>query len=215
MLSCTVLLWAFSLPALAESARSADAFVNFVGVNTHLGYLDTAYGDYEGILKPRLLELVVHHIRDATFNDEALLKYLDLGKHGIRILLITDSTRAVEKARKLGPVLFAIEGVNEPDGRGGEWVARTRQGQQKLYEAIKGCAETKGLPVVVSSLANLRDSPGKLGDLSGCLDFGNMHPYAAAQPPSRHWGWGLSMERAITEARKVSGDFMRRETSNP
>jgi hypothetical protein len=35
---------------------------------------------------------------------------------------------------------------------------------------------------------------------------GNMHPYAAGNPPSLHWGWGLSMERAIAEARKVSGD---------
>ena len=60
--------------------------------------------------------------------------------------------------------------------------------------------------MVVSSLANLRDSPGQLGDLTAFLDFGNMHPYAAGSPPSKHWGWGLSMERAIAEARKVSGD---------
>jgi len=58
----------------AEVARPAHAFVDFVGVNTHLGYSDTTYGDYEGILKPRLLELGVRHIRDGTFNGEVLRK---------------------------------------------------------------------------------------------------------------------------------------------
>jgi len=100
----------------AESARPAAAFVDFFGVNTHLGYSDTAYRDYEGIVKPRLLELGVRHIRDGTFNDEVLGKYLDLGQHGIRLLFITDSKRAAERTRKLRPVLFAIEGINEPDG---------------------------------------------------------------------------------------------------
>jgi hypothetical protein len=48
-----------------------------------------------------------------------LRKYLDLGQHGIRLLFITDAKRAVEGARKLRSMLFAIDGVNEPDeGRG-------------------------------------------------------------------------------------------------
>ncbi|MGA2657527.1 MAG: hypothetical protein ABSH34_08405 [Verrucomicrobiota bacterium] len=180
--------------------------MDFVGVNTHLGYYDTPCRDYEGILKPRLLELGVRHIRDGTFNDDVLRKYLDLGQHGIRLLFITGSREAVERARKLKPMLFAIEGPNEPDGRGADWVSRIREEQQKLYAAVRGDPGTKDLPVAVSSLANLRDSPGKLGDLTPYFDFGNMHPYAAGNPSSRHWGWGLSMERAIAEARKVSGD---------
>ena len=75
-----VTLHSFSPAAKAEPARSADAFVDFVGVNTHVGYADTTYGDYEGILKPRLLELGVRHIRDGTFDSDVLRKYLDLGR---------------------------------------------------------------------------------------------------------------------------------------
>jgi hypothetical protein len=67
-----------STAADAEPARPADAFVDFVGVNTHVGYSDTTYADYDGILKPRLLELDVRHIRDSTFNSEGLRSYLDL-----------------------------------------------------------------------------------------------------------------------------------------
>ena len=188
---------------IAEDARSADAFVEFIGVNTHLGYSDTTYRDFEGIIKPRLLELGVRHIRDGTFSESVLQKYLELGRHGIRVLFITDSRRAVERAQRLRPALLAIEGMNEPDTKPG-WVPRLREEQQRLYAAVKGNPATADLPVVVSSLANIRNSPGELGDLSAVLDFGNMHPYAAGQPPSRHWGWGLSMERALTEARKVS-----------
>jgi hypothetical protein len=209
--SMKYLLWISGLLAFclagstqAENARPAADFVDFLGVNTHLGYNDTPYRDYDRIIKPRLLELGIHHIRDGTFSGDVLRKYLDLGTHGIRVLLIADSSSAVERAKKLGPVLFAIEGVNEPDGRKGDWAPRIRREQRKLYEAIKQDAATRHVPVVVSSLANLRDSPGQLGDLTAFLDFGNMHPYAAGNPPSRHWGWGLSMERAIAEARKVS-----------
>jgi hypothetical protein len=55
-LSCLIVLLRAAVAAVdAEPARSADAFVDFVGVNTHLGYYDTTYRDYEGILKPRLL----------------------------------------------------------------------------------------------------------------------------------------------------------------
>ena len=58
-----LLLGAASPTTRAESARPADVFVEFFGVNTHLGYYDTTYCDYEEIVKPRLLELGVRHIR--------------------------------------------------------------------------------------------------------------------------------------------------------
>src|ERR1035437_9422535 len=99
IVSLTVLLQVSLVGADAEVARPAGAFVDFVGVNTHLGYSDTTYGDYEGILKTRLLELGVRHIRDGTFNSAVLRKYLDLGHHGIRLLFITDSKRAVDRAQ--------------------------------------------------------------------------------------------------------------------
>jgi hypothetical protein len=38
--------------------------VDFIDVNTHLGYSDTNYSDFKGTIKPRLLELGVRHIRN-------------------------------------------------------------------------------------------------------------------------------------------------------
>lgn len=186
-------------------ARPAEAFVDSIGVNTHLGYSDTIYKDYESIIKPRLLELGVRHIRDGTFNDDVARKYLELGSNGVRLLLITDSRKALQQAERVGPVLFALEGMNEPDLRE-NWIERTRAEQAALYAAVKSNPAIRHLPVLVSSMANVRHHPARLGDLSAHLEFGNMHPYAAGQPPSRHWGWGTTMEQAMGEARKVSGD---------
>jgi hypothetical protein len=156
LFAMTWTLCAATATARAESARPADAFVDFFGVNTHLGYYDTAYRDYEGIVKPRLLELGVRHIRDGTFNDEVLGKYFDLGQHGIRLLFITDPKRAVERARKLRPVLFAIEGANEPDGRKGDWVARIRAEQQSPVRSTGLAGPGAGLRPRAPSTRNPR-----------------------------------------------------------
>ena len=189
-------------------ARRASDFVNSIGVNTHFGYYDTTYGKYEEILKPRLLELGVKHIRDGTYNDDVARKYREVGQAGIRLLLITSSDRAVGQAKSIGDMLWGLEAVNEPDGRkyDGGWVAFARNEQQKLYQAVKQDPDLKHIPIVGLSLANIRQSPSQLGDISQWLDYGGMHPYAAGEYPSKHWGWGMSMADALTEARKVSSE---------
>lgn len=191
--------------AAEEQATSTEDFIETIGVNTHLGYGDTVYHRYEDIIKPRLLELGVRHIRDGTFSETVADRYLELGRAGIRVLFITNPKRVVAQAKRISPALFAVEGENEPDNHYKNWVERIRADQQALYAAVKGDADLGQLPVLVSSLANIRDNPAKLGDLSEHMDFGNMHPYAAAEAPSRHWGWGIGMAKAISEARKVSG----------
>ncbi|MGE4567661.1 MAG: hypothetical protein AB7C90_00570 [Bacteroidales bacterium] len=207
--SCLSLCAQEALPTLLKETmpRKASDLVHSVGVNTHFGYSDTQYARYEELLKPRLLELGVKHFRDGTFNPEVVEKYKEMGKHGLKLLLITRSDRAVVQARQLGDMLFGLEGENEPDNRNRSgWESQLRAEQQALFTAVKSNPATQSLPVVVSSLANIRSNPGKLGNLEPWLDFGNMHPYAAGQPPSRHWGWGLTMQAAIDSARLVSGN---------
>lgn len=62
-----------------QMPRRAYDFVNSIGVNTHFGYYDTQYGLYEEVLRPRLLELGVKHIRDGTFNADVARKYREVG----------------------------------------------------------------------------------------------------------------------------------------
>lgn len=191
-----------------EKPRHAYTFTQSVGVNTHFGYYDTRYALYEEVLKPRLIESGIKHIRDGTYNDDVLRKYRDIGMYGIRLLLITQSGKAVEQAKAIGSMLWGVEAVNEPDGghRPGTWEKAARTEQQRLFENMRSDKATRHIPVTGLSLANIKDSPGLLGDLSPHMDYGGMHPYAAGQHPARHWGWGLPMKAAIDSARLVSKD---------
>ncbi|MDR2954527.1 MAG: hypothetical protein LBV43_05555 [Prevotella sp.] len=188
-------------------AKAYD-FINSIGVNTHFGYYDTNYKLYEERLRPRLIELGVKHIRDGTYDLKVVEKYKDIGNQGIRLLLITDAKTAVEKAKAIGPMLWGIEGVNEPDIRKkpGEWEEYARNEQQTLFSNLRADKETEHIAIVGISLANIKDNPARLGDLSKWMNYGGMHPYPAGQHPAMHWGWGLSMEQAISTARLVSKD---------
>jgi len=81
----------------AHQARSANDFVESIGVNTHLGYSDTAYGNYRGLLKPSLLYLGVRHIRDGIDDDGVssvvLKRYRDLHSHGIQTTPVSSPTK--------------------------------------------------------------------------------------------------------------------------
>ena len=122
-----------------QMPRRAYDFVNSIGVNTHFGYYDTQYGLYEEVLRPRLLELGVKHIRDGTFNDDVARKYRDVGESGVRLLLITSAERVAGQAEAIGPMLWGVEAENEPDGRGGEWVflSRLRQRSRVNGDAVQ------------------------------------------------------------------------------
>lgn len=87
VLACTLLPMSM-VQALPEQAHRADSFVDSLGVNTHLVYLDTAYRDYNGIIKPRLQELGIRHIRDGGFySTEYFNKLKELSSIGVTSIL--------------------------------------------------------------------------------------------------------------------------------
>jgi hypothetical protein len=185
-----------------EQARCADDFVDSIGVNTHLGYTGSIYARYDSLIKPRLKDLGVRHIRDGFFQEKLLPKYADMAGTGIKLTLILRPERAVSQAKSVLPYLDAIEGQNEPDH--GDWVDATRKEQKQLYQALRKDPMTRGIKVLVPAMANTRDSALKLGSLVDALDIGNFHPYAAGKPPTSG-GWGISLLEAIRRARTVCG----------
>ena len=66
MAAC-LLLWLASTAA-AQTTVLADAFVNSVGVNVHLHYNDTLYYDNFPLVRSRLQELRVRHVRDGLID---------------------------------------------------------------------------------------------------------------------------------------------------
>jgi hypothetical protein len=65
-------------------AKSADAFVDSIGVNTHLGYTDTQYYSNYNTVKQKLVALGVRHIRDGGSSDDMIFKMKDLAAQGIK-----------------------------------------------------------------------------------------------------------------------------------
>uniref|UniRef100_A0A832H1P6 Calcium-binding protein n=1 Tax=Oscillatoriales cyanobacterium SpSt-402 TaxID=2282168 RepID=A0A832H1P6_9CYAN len=176
--------------------RMADSFVNSIGVATHLRYLDTAYTRYEDVIKPRLQELGVRHIRDGGKDLLMFQKMNDLAKLGIKSTLVMDPRDGIFPANVVSEVLNptlsaveAIEGPNEWDVQpqlnyqGQTFPGGIRAYQTDLYNAIKQNPATANLSVLMPSLAIPFNAP-QLGYINE-LDAGNMHSYAGGNLPSQ------------------------------
>jgi hypothetical protein len=177
-----------------EKAQSADKFVNSIGVNTHLRYLDTTYKDFNNIIKPRLKELGVRHIRDGLIltDLDSQKKLNELEKLGIKATILFDyrwnkNPKEVEQIVKMLPnFVEAIEGPNEWDVvqityRGQQFPKALRDFHNKLYSTVKETATTQHLPVIAASMAHWWNAE-KVG-LMAC-DFGNIHSYSGGKMPS-------------------------------
>lgn len=96
----TSLLLAAQVALHAEPVRAtpADAFVDSTGVNIHLHYNDTIYGDFSKV-KAALKEVGVRHVRDGLV-DSTWQPYFErineLAAAGVRFTFITSVGRQAE-----------------------------------------------------------------------------------------------------------------------
>ncbi|MUL35706.1 hypothetical protein BWI75_04910 [Gloeocapsopsis sp. AAB1 = 1H9] len=190
IISCTALLTP-SAQKQVEQARSADAFVDSIGVNVHLTYTDTAYGKYKSIIRPRLQELGIRHIRDGFVRKKPKYyqKLQDLADIGIYSTLIAGigwvtPQQAVEIAYQLNNSLEAVEGPNEYDvgKKRQQWVQKLRKYMEQLHHEVKSDRQLDRLPIVGPSFVD-RDASTAIGKLTQWVDYGNMHPYNYPHKP--------------------------------
>jgi hypothetical protein len=192
----------FSANAQSVKAQKADSFIESIGVNTHLFYDDTVYHQkYEEIIKPKLLELGVRHIRDSgTRNSNGYLDRLEeLKSYGISSTLIfgpNTGTPAdgIELIKDLKGVVEAVEGPNELnlDKTINNWIPVVQNYVKELFTLVKADEYTKNLSVIGPSLTN-REATQSVGDLSSFVDYGNIHKYYGNRHPETN-GWGSYWE---------------------
>lgn len=187
-----------SVQAASENARSADDFVDSIGVNTHLYYDGSVYYQkYSSLIKPKLSQLGVRHIRDGASRN--LNGYMDrlreLETLGIRTTLTcspndTTPQGAVSLVKELGTkVVEAVQGPNESNlGGDSNWVNNLRSYQRQLYQAINADSVTKDVNVYGPSLSG-ESAYNAIGDLSDSVDYGTMNNYYSGRNPGI-WGWG-------------------------
>ena len=198
----------------ASTARSADGFVESIGVNVHLGYSDTAYVRHD-VVQKKLTRLGVRHIRDGLFphRPDMYQAFRSLARHGIKTdLIVGDPLRRwtigplssqldLIKKENLGDAVESLEGPNEYDIQGGkEWEPVLREYQRRFYSEVKSDPVLKRYPVLGPSLVR-GPSYGGLGDVSGSLDYGNIHPYPGGERPD---GQNSDLDQQLGRATKNS-----------
>jgi hypothetical protein len=190
-------------PRNGHAARSTETFVDSIGVNTHLNYTDTVYGDFNGIVQPSLTYLGVRHIRDGLADDDLGLKlYRNLHRHGIDLTggvpyEVTSMSDLIKNIKTQRDLLTAVEGPNETDEftqftyKGQKFPDGTKAFMKDFYRAVKKDPALKRLPVLQTTLAfpaQDGENPSRsdrLGDLSAYADYANSHNYFAfGEPPS-------------------------------
>ncbi|WP_432573418.1 malectin domain-containing carbohydrate-binding protein [Kineococcus sp. SYSU DK005] len=204
--ACTLLaLQPASAAVTAEKATASDAFVNSIGVNTHITYGDRSYGNYEA-WKTKLVDSGIRNIRDgvAVNQDWVYDRINELSAAGVKTNLqlgrpfngkwsnlggdafsaannpagTLDQLMPVLKTKLAGSVT-SIEGPNEYDLSGDpNWANNLRTYQQRLYTAVKSDPATAHLPVIAPSLV-YAGSRSQLGQVPA--DRGNMHNYTGGE----------------------------------
>ncbi|MCU0533677.1 MAG: hypothetical protein MUD14_07260 [Hydrococcus sp. Prado102] len=198
---------------LVEKAYSTNNFIDSIGVAVHLDYQDTVYSRYKDIIKPRLQELGIRHIRGSVrLKDlETQQKFLDLATIGIKSTLVIDPRRvsspakAVKIAKAVMGSVEALEGANEWDlhsdleYKGENFPHGVRKFQEKLYAAIKRDPVTASLAVLSPSVAKANKA-SELGKVA--CDRAAIHSYPGGHKvPSS----GLE-DKWIPAARMLCGD---------
>ncbi len=179
-------------------AQSADTFVDSIGFNNYLGE-QPPYEHFDTILKPRLIEIGIRHIRDfllpRPYHDRKLLELKAAGitclcSFDIAILNPRPSDHLVpvqtylDEVKRMIEVVEGVEGPNEYNNRGYwenntpplGWEETLRNYTRDLYTAFKADPLTANIPVLGPTFSEFGREVG-VGDLGQWVDYGNIHYY--------------------------------------
>jgi hypothetical protein len=179
----------------AEAARAADAFVDSVGVNVHLGYYGTLYGNDFTAVTTLLTGLGVRHVRDGISPGQTNLcsnfsRLASSGIHGDFIVAQWMSPADVTAWDACSArTADAYEGLNEWDAShpatDGNWAQTDASVQQWLSSTVRS---TRSVTVVAPSLTS-ESAYATVGSLDATSDVANAHVYFAGRNPGTP-GWG-------------------------
>ena len=180
-------------PAPASPARD---FHDSIGMNVHVSYFSTAYGNFTKV-RERLNELGVKHLRDGAcatctlqqdrqrlLADDGMKFTFIMANPGSNVGSLGDLVSTVET--RFPDAVAGLESVNEPDMLGLlDWVSLTRTHQQDVAARVAASPVLRGTPVLAPAVVKAVNRT-LLGDLTGSADLANLHPYPGGRPAAEN-----------------------------
>jgi len=130
-----------------EQATSAERFVDSIGLNVHLSYHNTGYGNFSAV-STLLRGLGVRHLRDGVVlgQQDVCNEARALGDAGMRFTFITQANLNAQQLNEwascVGHSIEAYEGPNEYDishpQSDPNWTATVQNAQRALYRNVAG-----------------------------------------------------------------------------
>ena len=206
-------------PVRAEPrlATAAAAFLDTLGVNTHIAYKDGAYAD-AGLVARDLRFLGVYQVREGIVDHwgpdtASLADYTLLARAGMKFDLVVSHQPQAGPARPfldtnllmldalrgaMPGSIAAVEGPNEINNwpvtsyKGLAGAAAALASQHDLYAAVHAARGLRGVQVYDLTGGPQQDT------LAGRADVANQHPYSHnALPPARWIASGFAAAYAI------------------
>jgi hypothetical protein len=178
---------------MSTQAKSADSFVDSIGLNVHFSYYGSIYTSQSKQLVNEIAQLGVRHLRDqmawqgSTPGAAFYAIHNQLGSLGVKTDYILTSIdypmTQVAAYSELVNDMEAVEASNEYDASGDpSWVANIMAQQAALYTQIHGTSGTTGVTVISPSLAQPQNA-SKLGNVVAISDAGDSHAYFGGWNP--------------------------------
>jgi hypothetical protein len=180
-------------------AAQADAFVDSIGVVTHLSYTDTPYFTAWPRVLNALQTLGVRHIRDGFYDwapsSPFLAEHRALAAAGIRCNYVVpiNSTTTPERIEQFAPQVRDMEQLEAPNecdvpGNCGAGALAGIEDMLGFLPIIDAAGADLGVPVVGPSFTQ-QSSYVSTGILSSEMSDNNLHVYFGGRNPGSS-GWG-------------------------
>jgi hypothetical protein len=201
-------------PVSLVPARMADSLAASYGINTHLSFRPTVYGNTSAVVE-FLKWSRARMIRDRIVpgNKAQLQAFAELAAAGCR----THSTMGkfgetdqsvmnslVAAAATMPEAFVSFGGPNEPNasGRPSDWASRTVAHQKLIWSTVRGNSALSSVPICGPALQDVSPTLhqdfaalGSAGVAKYC-DYGDFHSYPGGWTPSEELDLRISWARA-------------------
>jgi hypothetical protein len=192
-----------------QQAVAADAFIQSIGINTHLDFYGGPYGNL-GTVESALSYLGVSNVRDSAFYSNDISAWQQVAQAtGVKFDAFIGEVGPGNYGTELSTMqqlagqglLNAIEGANEPDAAYSSSLGESTWDAASYQQQVWQLGQQLGLPVINTSFGNINDY-GSTGDLSAWTNYGNAHTYFGS---GNNPGWANWIGTLTADAQSSAG----------